>query len=62
MADELVGKTTPFLAANEGVEQVQMTQPWREVERAGGYLVLAAPTNEPVWALVEADEGALAAH
>ncbi|GLZ03694.1 glutamine amidotransferase [Actinomadura sp. NBRC 104412] len=36
MANELQGKTIAFLAAPEGVEQVELTEPWRAVEQAGG--------------------------
>src|SRR4051795_920442 len=36
MADELSGKTIAFLVANEGVEQVELTEPWKAVEQAGG--------------------------
>ena len=32
MADELKGKRIAFLAA-EGVEQVELTEPWKAVER-----------------------------
>src|SRR5690349_2395300 len=35
MADELKGKRIAFLAA-EGVEQVELTEPWQAVEQAGG--------------------------
>src|SRR5919112_3787025 len=35
MADVLSGKTIAFLAA-EGVEQVELTEPWKAVEQAGG--------------------------
>jgi protease I len=35
MAGELEGKTIAFLAA-EGVEQVELTEPWKAVEGAGG--------------------------
>src|SRR3954465_9718854 len=35
MATELQGKTIAFLAA-EGVEQVELTEPWKAVEQAGG--------------------------
>ena len=35
MANELQGKTIAFLAA-EGVEQVELTEPWKAVEQAGG--------------------------
>src|SRR3954468_21185674 len=35
MANQLQGKTIAFLAA-EGVEQVELTEPWKAVEQAGG--------------------------
>jgi protease I len=35
MSDELQGKKIAFLAA-EGVEQVELTEPWKAVENAGG--------------------------
>src|SRR6478672_8700735 len=35
MATELAGKKIAFLAA-EGVEQVELTEPWKAVEQAGG--------------------------
>ena len=35
MADELQGKKIAFLAA-EGVEQVELTEPWKAIEEAGG--------------------------
>ncbi len=34
MSNELTGKTIAFLAA-EGVEQVELTEPWKAVEQAG---------------------------
>ena len=33
---ELENKRIAFLAANEGVEQVELTEPWKAVEQAGG--------------------------
>jgi protease I len=36
MATDLQGKTIAFLVAPEGVEQVELTEPWRAVEQAGG--------------------------
>ena len=36
MAGKLEGKTIAFLVANEGVEQVELTEPWKAVEQAGG--------------------------
>jgi protease I len=35
MANELQGKKIAFLAA-EGVEQVELTEPWKAIEQAGG--------------------------
>ncbi len=36
MATELQGKKIAFLVANEGVEQVELTEPWKAVERPAG--------------------------
>jgi protease I len=36
MAAPLDGKTVAFLAAPEGVEQVELTEPWQAVQEAGG--------------------------
>ncbi|MCW2904390.1 MAG: protease [Streptosporangiaceae bacterium] len=36
MSTELQGKTVAFLVAPEGIEQVELTAPWRAVEEAGG--------------------------
>jgi protease I len=36
MSDSLNGKRIAFLVANEGVEQVELTEPWKAVEEAGG--------------------------
>ena len=36
MAGKLDGKTIAFLVATEGTEQVELTQPWKAVEDAGG--------------------------
>jgi protease I len=33
---ELTGKTIAFLVAPEGIEQVELTDPWAAVEKAGG--------------------------
>ena len=43
MASELTGKTIAFLVANEGIEQVELTEPWKAVEAAGGTPRLLAP-------------------
>src|SRR4051812_36060963 len=36
MANDLSGKTVAFLVAPEGIEQVELTEPWKAVEAAGG--------------------------
>ena len=38
--DQLAGKRIAFLVAPEGVEQVELTDPWEAVEQAGGTPVL----------------------
>jgi protease I len=44
MADKkLEGKRIAFLVANEGIEQVELTEPWKAVEQAGGTPELIAP-------------------
>jgi protease I len=43
MAQALAGRTVAFLVANEGIEQVELTEPWKAVEQAGGRPVLVAP-------------------
>lgn len=35
MAEDLSGKTVAFLVAHEGVEQVELTEPWDAVKNAG---------------------------
>ena len=42
MANELSGRKIAFLTANEGVEQVELTEPWKAVEDAGATPVLVA--------------------
>jgi protease I len=36
MSTTLNGKTIAFLVATEGVEQVELTEPWKAIEQAGG--------------------------
>ena len=36
----LTGRTVAFLVATEGIEQVELTDPWRAVEEGGGTAVL----------------------
>jgi protease I len=57
MTDELRGKRIAFLTANEGVEQVELTEPWQAVERAGGTPVLVALEPGRVQAFQHLDRG-----
>ena len=53
----LDGKKVAFLVANEGVEQVELTDPWQAVEDAGGTPVLIAPDAAEVQAFNHLDRG-----
>lgn len=57
MAGELNGKRIAFLVANEGVEQVELTEPWAAVERAGGEPVLVSLEPGKVQAFNHLDRG-----
>jgi len=57
MAGELDGRRIAFLTANEGVEQVELTEPWQAVRDAGGQPVLLAPDAGPVQAFNHLDKG-----
>ncbi len=56
MTDELKGKTVAFAMANEGIEQVELTEPWKAVEQAGGRPVLLAPESGTVQAFDHLDK------
>jgi protease I len=43
MAGELQGKRVAFVVANEGIEQVELTEPWDAVTQAGARPDLVAP-------------------
>jgi protease I len=43
VANELEGRRIAFMAANEGMEQVEFTEPWEAVKDAGGTPELLAP-------------------
>jgi protease I len=43
VANELEGRRIAFMAANEGMEQVEFTEPWEAVKDAGGAPELLAP-------------------
>ena len=42
-SQSIQGKQVAFLVANEGIEQVELTEPWKAVEQAGGTPRLIAP-------------------
>ena len=46
----LTGKTIAFLVASEGIEQVELTQPWQAVKDAGGTPQLVSPAAGKVQA------------
>jgi protease I len=56
VAGELEGKTIAFLAT-EGVEQVELTDPWRAVEEAGGRAELVSLEPGQVQAFHHLDKG-----
>lgn len=59
MSEELSGRRVAFLVANEGVEEVELTEPRKAVENAGGEAVLVAPDAGPVQAFNHLDKGSV---
>lgn len=57
MSDELNGKRIAFLMANEGVEQVELTEPLKAVREAGAEVDLLAPEEGEVQAFNHLDKG-----
>jgi protease I len=57
MSEELTGRRIAFLVANEGVEQVELTEPAKAVREAGAEADLIAPQDEPVQAFNHLDRG-----
>src|SRR6476661_9297662 len=55
-ANTLQGKTVAFLVAAEGIEQVELTAPWKAVEEAGGTPRLLAPESGEVQAFHHLDK------
>ncbi|MCM3894413.1 MULTISPECIES: type 1 glutamine amidotransferase domain-containing protein [Gordonia] len=55
MADELNGITVAFLVAPEGIEQVELTEPWRAVEETGGTPKLVSTSDGEVQAFNHLD-------
>jgi protease I len=57
MSDRLQGKKIAFLTANEGVEQVELTEPMQAVREAGAEAELLAPEAGEVQAFNHLDKG-----
>lgn len=56
MANELDGRRVAFLVANEGVEQVELTEPLAAVREAGGQAEIVAPEAGEVQAFHHLDK------
>src|SRR3954454_8213942 len=52
----LSGKTIAFLVAPEGIEQVELTEPWKAVEQAGGTPKLVSTESGEVQAFNHLDK------
>jgi protease I len=57
MADELQGLKVAFLVAPEGVEQVELTEPWLAVEESGGLPGLISTQSGRVQAYNHLEKG-----
>lgn len=57
MAAALQGRTIAFVMAPEGTEQVELTEPWRAVEQAGGSPRLISTQAGSVQAFNHLDKG-----
>jgi protease I len=56
VADELTGKTVAFAVAHEGVEQIELTEPWKAVEEAGGTPRLVSTRSGKIQAFKHLDK------
>jgi protease I len=54
---DLNGKTIAFLVATEGIEQIELTEPWSAVEEAGGTPKLLSVESGKVQAFHHLDKG-----
>ncbi len=57
MADQLQGKRIAFLVAPEGTEQVELTEPWKAVQQAGGTPELLSTEEGEIQAFNHLDKG-----
>jgi protease I len=56
MASKLEGRAVLFLAT-DGVEQVELTEPWNALREAGATVTLAAPERRAIQAMNHLDKG-----
>ncbi len=56
-SETIQGRKVAFLTANEGVEQVELTEPWKAVEQAGGTPELLSIEAGEVQAFDHLDKG-----
>jgi len=56
-SQKLSGKRVAFLVAPEGIEQVELTEPWKAVEAAGGSPELLSTDSGEVQAFNHLDKG-----
>ena len=56
-SEKLSGKRVAFLVAPEGIEQVELTEPWKAVEAAGGSPELLSTDSGEVQAFNHLDKG-----
>ncbi|CAM2791032.1 type 1 glutamine amidotransferase domain-containing protein [Saccharomonospora xinjiangensis] len=57
VADTLTGRRVAFVAAPEGTEQVELTEPWKAVENAGGTPELISTKPGSIQAFNHLDKG-----
>jgi protease I len=57
MAEQLHDKRVAFLVAPEGAEQVELTEPWKAVEQAGGTPELISTEEGEIQAFNHLDKG-----
>jgi protease I len=57
VANELQGKKIAFLVATEGVEQVELTEPWKAIKNAGGTPELLSTDSGEIQAFNHLDKG-----
>jgi protease I len=56
MSDTLAGLRVAFVVAHEGIEQVELTEPWKAVKEAGGHPELVSPDPGTVQAFNHLDK------